>query len=494
VDVALLLEGTYPFVRGPVARWVHRLVEAMPETRFAVAFLGERRSIHRSPAYETPANVVRVECQDLFEPPDRDEWTGRRRRGDLPDVEGLHRALRTAGGEEPVDPVLPRIMASLLGEGGAGATRDLPYPEDPRKLLREGYGPARPGGTFADYLGTIRAMHASLFAVSELARRLPPARCYHAISTGYAGLLGAMLRHRHRRPLVLTEHEVHTPERKIDLERAGSAPGDGAGPAAPGFGRRQWMRFLEGLGTIAYTSADAIISLHDGGRHRQIEEGADPARTRVVPSGVDVERFRALRDARPTEPTPVLGLVGRVVPSQDVKSFLRAMKAVVAERPDAEAWIAGATGEDRRYVADCVQLAAALGLEDRVRFAGYQPAEAVLPRLGLLVLTSLTEGLPVVVLEAFASGLPVVATDVGACRDLVEGRTPADRALGAAGAIVPVADPEAIARAALPLLRDGARWRDAQRAAVRRVEASYTDRRAFETYRRIYREAAAWPA
>lgn len=495
VDVALLLEGTYPFVRGGVASWVHRLVEAMPETRFAIAFLGGRRSDHGPPAFEAPPNVRHFDCQYLFEAPEPERWRFlRRRRADAARVDPLHRALRAAGGEDSVDPALLRIMACLLGARDGVASGQFLHGEDAWRLVRDGYARECPEGSFADYFWTTRAMHASVFAVAELARRLPPARCYHAVSTGYAGLLGAILRHRHGRPLVLTEHGIYTRERKIELEAAEWVPGDGAEPEAPGFGRRQWLRFFQGLGTIAYASADAVIALYDGSRRRQIEDGADPSRTRVIPNGVDVERFRPLRAARPREPRPVLGFLGRVVPIKDVKGFLQAVKGVVAQRPDAEAWIVGPTSEDEGYAAECVRLAATLGLEDRVRFAGFRPAAEVLPGLGLLVLTSMSEGLPLVVLEAFASGLPVVATDVGACRELVEGRTPPDRALGPAGAVVPIADPEATARAALGLLCDGRRWRDAQRAAVRRVEAYYTERQVLEAYRGIYAKAGAWRA
>jgi glycosyltransferase involved in cell wall biosynthesis len=253
------------------------------------------------------------------------------------------------------------------------------------------------------------------------------------------------------------------------------------------------MRFFQGLGRMTYASADPIIALYEGSRRRQIQDGADPFRSRVVPNGVDLARFARVRAARPPTPPPVIGFLGRLVPIKDVKCFVRAMKAVVTQHPEAQGWVVGPTSEDESYARECVQLAAALGIEGRLTFTGYRPAEDVLPRLGLLVLTSISEGLPLVVLEAFASGLPVVTTDVGACRELVMGRTPEDRALGAAGAVVPIADPEAVARAALALL-EPARWRSAQHSAIRRVETYYAEARVFEAYRRIYQEAHAWRA
>jgi glycosyltransferase involved in cell wall biosynthesis len=190
----------------------------------------------------------------------------------------------------------------------------------------------------------------------------------------------------------------------------------------------------------------------------------------------------------------VIGFIGRVVPIKDVKTFIQAMKAIVAERPEVEGWIVGPDSEDASYAAECRQLVASLGLSRSIKFLGFQRPEEILPRLGLLVLTSISEALPLVVLEAFASGLPALTTDVGACRELVEGRTAADRMLGAAGAVVPIANPQATARAALALLRDPARWRAAQEAAIRRVEAHYTQEQMIDAYRQVYREAGAWRA
>jgi glycosyltransferase involved in cell wall biosynthesis len=490
-DVALLVEGTYPFVRGGVASWVHRLIESLPDLAFSVVFLGARRSDHGPPAFPAPPNVRHFECHYLFEAPDAPAASGARGRCPMADVDRLHELLRTTSADAALDPVVLGGVARLLAAPGGLTRAHFLHGDDAWHRIDEAYRRDCPEASFTDYFWTIRATHAALFAVAELARRLPPARSYHAVSTGYAGLLGALLRHRHGRPLVLTEHGIYTKERKIDLATAEHVPGDGD-PAVPGFGRRLWMRLFQGLGRIAYASADRIIALHEASRRRQVQDGADPVRTRVIPNGVDLGRFARVRAARPPTPPPVLGFLGRVVPIKDVKCFVRAMKAVVGRVPEAQGWIVGPTAEDESYARECSQLAHAMGLEGRVTFTGYRPAEDVLAQLGVLVLTSISEGLPLVVLEAFASGLPVVTTDVGACRELVEGRTPEDRAQGAAGAVVPIADPEAVARAALALLQDPARWRAAREVGLRRAETYYSEARVFEAYRQTYHEVGTW--
>jgi polysaccharide biosynthesis protein PelF len=491
-DVALLLEGTYPFVRGGVSAWVHKLIEALPETTFSLVFIGGRRCDHGPAAYEFPPNVVHFERHYLFEPQERSAP----RSGDdgaIEDLDRLHNHLLD-GAQVAVDAVVVKRIALCLGKAEGLSRETFLCAETCWEWICDRYRRDCPQTSFTNYFWTLRATYLGIFALADIASQLPAARFYHSVSTGYAGFLGALLRHQRGRPLILTEHGIYTKERMIDLASAESFPGEGAHGTGLGRSRRLWMRFFQGLGKMAYSSADPIIALYDGNRQRQIEDGAEASRTRVVPNGVEIDRFRALRTAALSQPRPVIGFIGRVVPIKDVKTFIRSMKAIVAERPDIEGWIVGPTSEDPGYAAECRQLVTGLGLERSVKFLGFRRPEEILPQLGLLALTSMSEALPLVVLEAFASGLPVLTTDVGACRELVEGRTAEDRALGAAGSVVPIADPEAIARAALALLRDPARWRSAQRAAVRRVEAHYTQGQMIEAYRQIYQEATAWPA
>jgi glycosyltransferase involved in cell wall biosynthesis len=108
--------------------------------------------------------------------------------------------------------------------------------------------------------------------------------------------------------------------------------------------------------------------------------------------------------------------------------------------------------------------------------------------IGVVVLSSISEGLPLVMLEAFAGGRPVVATDVGACRELIEGGTHEDQALGKAGAVVNIADSEALANKIIHFLTDAEDWQKACRVAQRRVEKYYSQDDLFDRYQTIYRE------
>ena len=76
---------------------------------------------------------------------------------------------------------------------------------------------------------------------------------------------------------------------------------------------------------------------------------------------------------------------------------------------------------------------------------------------------------------------------MGACRELIEGSNEEDRQLGRAGAVVPIANPDQTAAAAIGLLSDPQRWQACREAGIRRVERYYTQSRMFREYRKLYR-------
>ena len=338
-------------------------------------------------------------------------------------------------------------------------------------------------------------MQSPLLMLAEAARDMPRARVLHAISTGYAGLVGCILKQRWGCRYLLSEHGIYTKERKIDLAQASwiaessEQALNGSLDTGTGYMRTLWIRFFERIGRLVYDHADTIIALYDGNRQRQIKDGADAARTQVIPNGIDLPKWTAALQARPDGILPVVGLIGRVVPIKDVKTFIRALRGVVSAMPHVQGWIVGPEEEDPAYVSECRSLVASLGLEDNVLFLGFQSIQNILPQLGLMVLTSISEAQPLVILEAWAAGIPVVSSDVGSCRELIEGGIAQDRDLGLAGEVVAIADPQATSRAILGLLRDPQRWQAAQASGLQRVHRYYGENLMFERYRTLYRAA-----
>ena len=250
------------------------------------------------------------------------------------------------------------------------------------------------------------------------------------------------------------------------------------------------MRFFEAIGKLAYDAADDIVALYETNRQRQITDGARAERTQCIPNGIDVDGLAPLVALRKPRAHRVVALIGRVVPIKDIKTFIRAMLTVVRQMPEAEAWIAGPEDEDESYANECRALVESLGLQDKVKFLGFQKIDELLPKCGVLVLSSISEALPLVVLEGFAAGVPSVTTDVGSCRQLIYGLDGEDAALGAAGRVVQIADPRALAEAALDLL-DERNWHAAQQAGIARVERFYTQDQMVGSYRELYARLTA---
>jgi polysaccharide biosynthesis protein PelF len=492
-DVTLLLEGTYPFVSGGVSSWVHQIIAGLPALKFAVVFVGASPERYEKLRYELPPNVVHLEEHYLSQIPRGQHVVTRP--GDCEFARrssALHDAFQ-GGKPTSLAEALERVVAMLLADP-TKHEHDFLFSERAWEEVCRRYESAAPDRSFLEYFWAVRSMHAPLFLMARAAARIPESRAFHVVSTGFAGFLGALLRRARKRPLILTEHGIYTKERRIEILQASwirdddSVSRSSANPSI-GYFRQLWIRFFEALGKMTYDAADPILSLYAGNRDRQHRDGADPARTCVVPNGIDLDRFAPLRAKRPATPPRVLGLIGRVVPIKDIKTFIRAMRVVATRLPGAEGWVVGPDAEDEGYAEECRHLARNLGLDGAVKFLGLRNVEEILPQLGLNVLTSISEAQPLVVLEGMAAGVPCVASDVGCCRELVEGTDAEDRALGSAGTIVDIADPDATARATLELLGDPARWRAAQRAGIARVERRYTQTRMLERYGCVYETA-----
>ena len=128
-DVALLLEGTFPYVSGGVSSWVNQIIRAFPDIRFAIVFLGSRRSDYGAPKYAIPANVVHVETHFLHDDIVKVEPHAKPtpRKGDTQayaDVAKLHDGFKGNPGGLEAFARIARELASDSGDVDAARFRD----------------------------------------------------------------------------------------------------------------------------------------------------------------------------------------------------------------------------------------------------------------------------------------------------------------------------------------------------------------------------------
>jgi glycosyltransferase involved in cell wall biosynthesis len=136
-----------------------------------------------------------------------------------------------------------------------------------------------------------------------------------------------------------------------------------------------------------------------------------PRVIQYVPNGVDLARFAA-GDGQRGSAEPVIGTVAALREEKNISRLLRAFATLPAGR-----LVIVGDGPERPALE---ALAAALGVTERVRFAGHhQDTAAFYAQFDIFALSSDTEQMPLSMIEAMASGLPVVSTDVGDVRLMV---------------------------------------------------------------------------
>ena len=487
-DICLLLEGTYPYVSGGVSSWVHDIIGGLPDLTFHIVALLPNNASHRR-VYPVPRNVVAIDHLNLHQLPSGWPWLPRLRpffretelylqnimqRGSLDDVRGL---------VELFVPRRRRLGADILYNSYASW-----------EMLLNLYRRSQSRSPFLEYFYTWRALIGGLYAV--LLHDLPPARAYHAVSTGYAGALMARAAVETGRPGIVTEHGIYTNERRIEITMADwiyDTPYASFSVAdAPRNLKDLWKDVFGTYSLACYQAAQQVLTIFAGNQRFQRSDGADPAKMRVIPNGVDIDRFAGVvRHAGARRPT--VALIGRVVPIKDVKTFIRACGLLQQQVIELEALVIGPLEEDKDYAHECREYVRQEGLDGTITFTGKVNVMDYLGRIDVIALTSISEGQPLVLLEAGAAGVPSVATDVGACREIIMGREDEEPKLGPGGVVTTLTSPKATAEGMFKLLGDPAYYAACSNAIRERVRRHYDKRDMLGAYGSLYESLITAP-
>jgi len=217
--------------------------------------------------------------------------------------------------------------------------------------------------------------------------------------------------------------------------------------------KESWrVSLYEAMERKAIGFAERIVCVSEAQKKRLLKYGIDERRCRVVHNAVWEPEYRC-RDGSSAasvrarlevpEGAKLVVSAGRLSPEKGHAYLIEAVAQLVKDKIDAIFAFCG----DGVCRDELGALAERKGVAGICRFLGFRhDLKDIFHAMDLLVLPSLTEGLPNVVLEAFACGKPVVATSVGGVPEVVRD--------GVNGILVPPRRPDLLAEAILHRLRN----------------------------------------
>jgi len=233
----------------------------------------------------------------------------------------------------------------------------------------------------------------------------------------------------------------------------------------------RWLRRFDAVVAVSTPLGEDLVARGVPRAHLSIIRNALQA-----PSDTLSRREACTALALPTAGFNV-GWVGRLSPEKGVDVFLDAI-----DRLDDVPLQAVVLGDGPEQGAMEARVRAG-PLRDRVRFCGVvENARRLFTAFDAFVLSSRTEGTPMVLLEAMATGVPIVATRVGGVPDVVS----PEEAL-----LVPSGDAGAIAEAVRAIRSDDRSARRRAGAARRRLESAFSVQAWLGEYEDLYRRLVA---
>jgi glycosyltransferase involved in cell wall biosynthesis len=213
-----------------------------------------------------------------------------------------------------------------------------------------------------------------------------------------------------------------------------------------------WPDGIGHLNRLLTPWTDAFIGVAEShAEHLRCRERFPAGKVKVIPNGVDTNRFRPNPEQRSTirkslrlpPHCPLVGIVAALRPEKNHGLLVRSAVRILTEHPQTHFLIIG-DGTERSHIENQVR---DLGLQHRFHLLGNRSdTPQLLAALDVFTLCSLNEANPVSILEALATGIPVVSTNVGSISETV--------IHDVTGLLVPSENACALSRAVNNLLHD----------------------------------------
>ncbi len=484
-DICLILEGTYPYITGGVSSWIHDIITNLDDFTFDIIAILPSKNYVREYKFKIPPNVNTINNLYLNEINDESNKIS----SSIKNQNFFNELSACFIGQKELK---LNELSSIVNifDKYKPSLGDFINTKEGWNFFLKLYETFDPDFSFIDFFWTTRFI---LVPIINIINFIPPdCKCFHSVSTGYAGLLAGLSRLRFKKPLLLTEHGIYTNERLLEIINARWIYDqhidsiDISRDLSPL--KRLWINLFIYIGKITYYCSDKIITLFKENMRLQIKLGAPAEKCVVIPNGIDCARFNQKRTKIPSAPDYTVGFAGRIVQIKDIKTLLYAARFVIDRLPGAKFILKGPIDEEKSYYKECRVLAELLNLNNGVIFAGPGDVSGFYKDIDLLVLSSISEAQPLALLEANLCKVPVVSTDTGAVRELIYGADEEDARIGPSGAVVPVKSPEALGLQIIKLLTEPDTNIKFGENGEKRVMRYYKKEDLINKYHKIYSE------
>ncbi len=243
------------------------------------------------------------------------------------------------------------------------------------------------------------------------------------------------------------------------------------------------MNFLRCL--FSYFCEDVIVAISNDAKNGLLKLHFPKNKIRVIYSTIDEKSFQKKNINRKKilekfglKPNEfIVGTLATLKPRKGISTLIDAAKIVIQKIPNVKFLIIG-KGPQKNELERKVKF---LNLQNNVMFYDFiENVNEAYSIFNLMVLSSLTEGLPAVLLEAMFFGVPIVATKVGGIPEIIED--------GVSGILIPPEDPEGLAEAIVKTYENPNFASEMAKNAYIRFEKYFTAEKMARQYEKVYKE------
>ncbi len=481
IRVVLAAEGTYPYVTGGVSTWAHILIDELPEIDFTL--LPIKMNPFLKMKFSLPKNVVDIITVPLWGILDPTEFT---KECSFSDIYKSKLKSKQTKLQKKFIPILYIVIDYIyelnddfdhLGDVLVEFhdyfdefdyheifISDEIWQAYKKKMVQIHINCNKDIPTIFDLVEGLRFLYRFFITL------LPPikeAEIYHSSAAAFCGLPCILAKKKFGSKFLLTEHGIYIREQYLFASRE-QIP-------------LRTKEFLMGLITLVsklnYVYADIISPVCHYNKRWELQWGAKEEQLKTIHNGIDIDRFRPMKEYRTTkEPTVVM--LARIDPLKDIETFIRTCHLVAKEIPNVKFKLFGHS-TSASYYEKCKNLVQELKCENNFSFEGATAnAPAAYNQGDVVMLTSISEAFPFAVIEAMACEKIVISSDVGGTSEVLEGY----------GYIVRPKAYDEFAKHTIELLNNLPKYRDMEIKAREKILNGFTIEDMIDNYHDTYSE------